>query len=278
MNDYSELTRLAEAATGGRWVTDGEYVNEHGSVLYAYVAHEDSGRIAEALANCLVKTDEQCRANAAFIAAANPVAVLELIAEVKRWKAIAAIQADQKDVALEIANERREERDQLKAENERLQQFEAAYTEWSDKTDWAQETIQGCEWGMHRADVLHKRCRDGALHQQAQADRIKVLMAEVETLHKAAEQQSSAAPGFGEAFYKVAEFAGVTGARPYPPMQVFEDEIVPALAALVKDAGRYRWFREHSLQIVSTARHWVQDLDTEVDVAMAEQAARWSRL
>lgn len=80
--DYSELKRLAEAATGGRWVTDGEHVNEHGNVTYAYVAHEDGGRIAEALANCLVKTDEQCRTNAAFIAAANPAAVLALIAEI----------------------------------------------------------------------------------------------------------------------------------------------------------------------------------------------------
>lgn len=268
MADYNELQRLAEAATGGRWVTDGEYVNEHGNVLYAYVTHEDSGVIAEAVANCLVKTDEQCRANAAFIAAANPVAVLELIAENEALRGLYRMHKE---------TETREMRD-LKAENERLKRFEIACVDWTAKTDWVQETIQGCEWGMHRADVLHKRCRDGALHQQAQADRIKVLMAEVDTLRKAAEQHSSAAPGFGEAFYKVAEFAGVTGARPYPPMQVFEDEIVPALAALVKDAGRYRWFRDHSLQIVSTARNWVQELDTEVDVAMAEQAARRSRL
>ena len=193
MTDYSKLERLAEAATGGRWVTDGEYVNEHGNVTYAYVAHEDGGRIAKTLANCLVKTDEQCRTNAAFIAAANPAVVLALLVE-----------------------------------NERLQQFEAAYTEWSDKTDWVQKSVHWSELGMHRADVLHKRCRDGALHQQAQADRIKVLMAEVE--------------------------------------------------ALRKDAERYRWFRVNSLQVISTARRWVHDLDTEVDTAMAEQAARWSRL
>lgn len=174
MTDYSELGRLAEAATGGRWVTDGEYVNEQGNVTHAYVAHEDGGRIAAALANCLVKTDEQCRANAAFIAAANPAAVLALIAENERLRLDAA------DVNWMV-----EQRDHLKAENERLQKFEAAYTEWSDKTDWVQETIQGYELGMHRADVLHKRCRDGAFHQQAQADRIKELMAEVQVLRDA---------------------------------------------------------------------------------------------
>lgn len=85
--DKAQLKALAEAATPGKWVTDGEYVNEHGNVLYAYVAHEKGGRIAEAFANCLVKTDEQCRANAAYIAAASPTAVLALLAEIERLKA-----------------------------------------------------------------------------------------------------------------------------------------------------------------------------------------------
>lgn len=81
--DKARLKELAEAATPGQWVTDGEYVNEHGYVLYAYVAHENSGRIAEAFANCLVKTDEECRANAAFIAGANPANILALLAEIE---------------------------------------------------------------------------------------------------------------------------------------------------------------------------------------------------
>lgn len=85
--DKANLKVLAEAATPGQWVTDGEYVNEHGYVLYAYVAHENSGRIAEAFANCLVKTDEQCRANAAFIAGANPANVLSLLAEIEELQA-----------------------------------------------------------------------------------------------------------------------------------------------------------------------------------------------
>lgn len=59
---------------------------------------------------------------AEFIAAANPAAVLKLIAEI-----------------------------------ERLQNFEVAYKEFSDKTDWVQETAHWSELGMHRADVLRKR-------------------------------------------------------------------------------------------------------------------------
>ncbi|EKT4553998.1 ead/Ea22-like family protein [Pseudomonas putida] len=80
--DKAKLRALALAATPDQWVTDGEYVNEHGNVLYAYVAHENSGRIAEAFANCLVSTDEQCRANAAFIAAFSPTTALGLLAEI----------------------------------------------------------------------------------------------------------------------------------------------------------------------------------------------------
>lgn len=42
--------------------------------------------------------------------------------------------------------------------------------------------------------------------------------------------------GFGDAFYKVAEKLGITGARPDSPMQVFASEILPALDAAIRDA------------------------------------------
>ncbi|WP_277592941.1 ead/Ea22-like family protein [Pseudomonas chlororaphis] len=83
----AKLKVLAKAATPGPWVTDGDYANEHGNVLYTYIASKRrGGRIANTLANCLVKTDEQCRANAEFIAEANPKAVLVLCAEIERLK------------------------------------------------------------------------------------------------------------------------------------------------------------------------------------------------
>jgi hypothetical protein len=63
---------------------------------------------------------------------------------------------------------------ELIAEIERLQGFEAAYKEFSDKTDWVQETAHWSELGMHRADVLRKR--------------VDAFKAENETLHKDAER------------------------------------------------------------------------------------------
>ena len=174
MTDYSELKRLAEAATPGPW----ECRQAEGA---AAICHEH-GWVADDFS-------EQTLIDTRYMATANPAAVLALIADCesahKHWE------NDSRNVQVltgELAGAQAmletaySERDQLKAENERLQKFEAAYMEWSDKTDWVQETIQGYELGMHRADVLHKRCRDGAFHQQAQADHIKTLMAEVKTL------------------------------------------------------------------------------------------------
>ncbi|WP_395599583.1 hypothetical protein AB4P95_20265 [Pseudomonas sp. A1437] len=82
MNNHDDLKRLATAATQGKWVGDGDYHNEHGNLLYSYVAHERGGRVAKAIANCLV-SDDGCRANAAYIAAANPTVVLGLIAAIE---------------------------------------------------------------------------------------------------------------------------------------------------------------------------------------------------
>lgn len=127
-NKMRDLKALAEAATQGQWMTDGEYVNEHGNVLFAYVAHENSGRIAEAFVNCLVKTTEQCRANAAFIAAANPSTVLGLLAKIEcleaqvRLAGVAAEVTVQQEVGRAVTRELAlaQECDQPKTENEAL--------------------------------------------------------------------------------------------------------------------------------------------------------------
>jgi hypothetical protein len=89
----AELRRLAEAATPGKWLTDGDEVGiVGGNVIGAYVAQKDGGRIGQAFVNCLVPTAEKCRANAAFIAAANPAAVLSLLDECEsgeQWRNLA---------------------------------------------------------------------------------------------------------------------------------------------------------------------------------------------
>lgn len=72
MSDYSELKKLAEAATLGPWAYDGSYVcparTEDGTT---YV------ELWRSIADCHQPE------NTKFIAAANPAAVLALIAEVE---------------------------------------------------------------------------------------------------------------------------------------------------------------------------------------------------
>ena len=41
-----------------------------------------------------------------------------------------------------------------------LEQYRKSWYEWSEKTDWVQETAQVKELGMHRADILRKRIED----------------------------------------------------------------------------------------------------------------------
>lgn len=48
------------------------------------------------------------------------------------------------------------------------------------------------------------------------------------------------------------------------------DQLKAENEALRKDAERYRWFRDHSLQIVyASTGPWVHDLDRVIDEAMA---------
>lgn len=150
MSDYSELKRLAEAATPGPYrqcgadsesksCTCGQIWSTATDELVAFVHDGDEMIRAPAAGQS---------ANAQFFAAANPAAVLAMIAEnedarrtgafwkdekicadavisqfkaeIDRWKNIAANQKDRTEVAIEMAAAYREERDQLKAENERL--------------------------------------------------------------------------------------------------------------------------------------------------------------
>lgn len=66
MSDYSELKRVAEAATPGPWY-------QHGGIMQ--VLSHDCETVCETF-----EDDGECP-DAQFIAAANPAAVLALIAE-----------------------------------------------------------------------------------------------------------------------------------------------------------------------------------------------------
>lgn len=41
-----------------------------------------------------------------------------------------------------------------------LEEYRKSWYEWSEKTDWVQETAKAKELGMHRADILRKRIED----------------------------------------------------------------------------------------------------------------------
>lgn len=138
MADWSELEQLAAAATKGVWEVDPEeIISPHsGAVLGVYIRHQKKGgRIAEFFANCLVKTDEQCRANARFAAAANPSVILALIAENKQL--ISAVNSECNDWAQEYVRRKQlaAERDQLRAEVEALRKDAERYRYLREECD-----------------------------------------------------------------------------------------------------------------------------------------------
>lgn len=101
MSDNAELKRAAEAASQGRWNQDGFEVQ-----------NDDINDYRVARCNRL--------ADAKFIAAANPAAVLTLIAQIERDEMHLRAFSTVAETAVA-------ERDQLKAENERLES-EAVYS------------------------------------------------------------------------------------------------------------------------------------------------------
>lgn len=86
MVDIEELERLAKAATPGPWAVDEECLERH-ERLYVAKGSEGNllGRILEVFENCLVRGKQRV-ANAEYIAAANPAAILELVAEVRQLR------------------------------------------------------------------------------------------------------------------------------------------------------------------------------------------------
>ncbi|RYG58139.1 MAG: hypothetical protein EON56_00580 [Alphaproteobacteria bacterium] len=165
MGDYSKLRALAQKqANPANWFQPGEVV--------AGIEPEDLE----------------------YIAAANPAAVLELLVDEQDATelcdclsellyGVAVVLrgpgeplkrhgfSDLPSRVERVVNER----DQLKLENERLQRIEHAFNEFIDKTEWVQATVKGSELGMHRADVLRKRCEDLTSQCQVQADQLRAL-------------------------------------------------------------------------------------------------------
>ncbi|HCF2959111.1 TPA: ead/Ea22-like family protein [Pseudomonas aeruginosa] len=86
MTDHAELRRLAKAATPGPWVTDAQ---QNGAI---FNIESESGDMCIAMsqenpAPTRLEINEQRRANAEWIAAANPKAIIALLDEIDRLKA-----------------------------------------------------------------------------------------------------------------------------------------------------------------------------------------------
>ena len=104
MSDHSELKRLAEAATPGPWVKTVDGVMPEG---------EKFGIFGNFGAN-------NGEANREFIAAANPAAVLSLIAEVDDLRAQHGRDSAELRSLCQARDDARKERDNLKSELARL--------------------------------------------------------------------------------------------------------------------------------------------------------------
>ena len=95
MTDNTELKRLAEAATPGPWISGGNWVSTQKGV--------------RSVAEC-------SRGDEKYIAAANPAAVLDLIAENARLKDWGKANGDLAQTAMDKLWAANHERDELRAE------------------------------------------------------------------------------------------------------------------------------------------------------------------
>jgi hypothetical protein len=85
----NELRKLAQAATQGKWEYTHGGRGDNGKFIiteYFVILEDDNGAIAADIVD--PKTSRPSKANAAYIAAANPAAILALIANIDRLNAI----------------------------------------------------------------------------------------------------------------------------------------------------------------------------------------------
>ncbi|WP_328997096.1 ead/Ea22-like family protein [Pseudomonas aeruginosa] len=122
MTDHAELRRLAKAATPGPWVTDAQ---QNGAI---FNIESESGDMCIAMsqenpAPTRLEINEQRRANAEWIAAANPNTILALLDEIDRLSDELSACTEHPGGCgywREAAKRRAEERDRLRAQNDAL--------------------------------------------------------------------------------------------------------------------------------------------------------------
>ncbi|MQT83964.1 hypothetical protein GHN92_05195 [Pseudomonas sp. FSL R10-2964] len=130
MSDYSELKRVAEAATPGPWY-------QHGGIMQ--VLSHDCETVCETF-----EDDGECP-DAQFIAAANPAVVLGLIAHLDlAVEARDLYMADKKQLAFAL-NDARAEAARLKAECKGLRE---SLTHAADEVE---------SWGSYASDYFQQK-------------------------------------------------------------------------------------------------------------------------
>lgn len=145
MDKFSELKAAAMAATPGPWISGDDSWSDGDNANISTEERYDSGIIniaqvegggSESGFDEPFSTEQQ--ANAAFIAAANPAAVLELLAELEANKQYAKERdAENEGLALTVGRLRVE----LEAKNERIDELEASETQLIQERDSAEQAL-----------------------------------------------------------------------------------------------------------------------------------------
>ncbi|HFH4030359.1 TPA: ead/Ea22-like family protein [Pseudomonas aeruginosa] len=127
MTDTKNLKELAERATPGPWSC-----NRHWAIVGGPILEFTNGAAQQQIAMACGQSwmrDDELRNNAEFIAAANPAAVLELIAEVERLRSRLEIDERIPHDGISCRDETikglDDECHKLKAENDALRKFSA---------------------------------------------------------------------------------------------------------------------------------------------------------
>ncbi|HCF5790964.1 ead/Ea22-like family protein [Pseudomonas aeruginosa] len=157
MTDHAELRRLAKAATPGPWVTDAQ---QNGAI---FNIESESGDMCIAMsqenpAPTRLEINEQRRANAEFIAAANPKTILALLDEIDRLSDELSACTEHPGGCgywREAAKRRTEERDQFKEENEALRESLQALIHISNATAWEEHSCGEIAKARKALEVTH---------------------------------------------------------------------------------------------------------------------------
>ncbi|AYW41579.1 hypothetical protein DL351_19730 [Pseudomonas aeruginosa] len=121
MTDHAELRRLAKAATPGPWSC-----NRHWAIVGGPTLEFTNGAAQQQIAMACWQSwmhEEELRNNAAFMAAANPNTILDLLDEIDRLSDELSACTEHPGGCgywREAAKRRTEERDRLRAQNDAL--------------------------------------------------------------------------------------------------------------------------------------------------------------